>query len=122
MNKIQEQIDSYAAQCNGTDNYYRHQLAKRYAYTDGAKLVAELCGAYWLIDGILFKQHLRIVREQEFQVWNLDNDIGHSRATLTCDDGNGNEVFKEMIPFTDFPIKEITFYLENKVLYLPCER
>lgn len=121
MSDIQNKIDDYAAQCNGTDNYYRIAFCP-FIYTDGVKLVADLCGAYWLIDGILSKQRLRIIMEQEFQVWNLDNDIGHSRARLTCHDGDGFDVFLEIIPFTDFPLKEITFYLENDVLYLPCER
>lgn len=120
MSDIQKQIDDYAAQCNGTDNYYRIAFCP-FIYTDGVKLVADLCGAYWLIDGILSKQRLRIIMEQEFQVWKLA-DIGHRRATLTCEDGNGNEVFREMIPFTDFPLDEIKFYVENGTLYLPCER
>lgn len=121
MSDIQNQIDDYAAQCNGTDHYYRHSLS-RLVYTDGVKLVADLCGSYWLIDCILLKQRLKAFREQEFQVWKLDCDIGHSRANLTCGDGDGNEVFKELISFTDFPIKEIEFYFENGVLCLPCER
>lgn len=121
MSDIQKQIDDYAAQCNGTDNYYRSAFCP-FIYTDGVKLVAELCGAYWLIDSILLKQRLKAFREQEFQVWKIDCDIGHSRATLTCGDGDGNEVFKELIPYTDFPIKEIEFYFENEVLYLTCER
>lgn len=122
QNVIQNLIDNYAAHCTGTDNYYSHPLAKRYHYTDGVKLVAELGRAYWLIDSIMLKQHLRIVSDQEFQVWKLDNDIENHRATLTCDDGDGNVVYREMIEFTDFPLNEIKFYFENGVLHLPCER
>lgn len=121
MSDIQNKIDDYAAKCNGTENYHRHELS-RLVYSDGVKLVAVLCRAYWLIDRIFLNQRLKVFREQEFQVWKLDCDIGHLRATLICGDGDGNEVFKELIPFTDFLIPEIEFYFENGVLCLPCER
>jgi len=57
---------------------------------------------------------------ERFQVWKLvvrpDNT-----AALTCNDGNYNVVFTQEIPFTDFPLDEITFYFTNNVIYLPSE-
>jgi hypothetical protein len=42
-------------------------------------------------------------------------------ATLTCDDGNGTIIYTQHIPFTDFPLKEITFYFTDNVILLPSE-
>ena len=39
----------------------------------------------------------------------------------TCDDGNGNIVFSKRIPFTDFPLSEITLYYVNNTILLPSE-
>ena len=43
-------------------------------------------------------------------------------ATLACEDGNGKAVFEKAIPFTDFPVPEITLWFENSTIYLPSER
>ena len=42
-------------------------------------------------------------------------------ATLTCEDGNRNAVFTKAIPFTDFPLEEITLYFAHGVILLPSE-
>lgn len=46
-------------------------------YTDGIKLVAETCGAYWLIDAVASHQpdiqrQLAKLGERDFQVWRLE--------------------------------------------------
>lgn len=38
-----------------------------------------------------------------------------------CDDGNGNAVYSKRIPFTDFPLEEISLYYCNKTILLPSE-
>jgi hypothetical protein len=47
--------------------------------------------------------------------------LRHPKATLTCDDGNGNAVYSKRIPFTDFPLDEISLYYCNKTILLPSE-
>ena len=42
-------------------------------------------------------------------------------ATLTCDDGNGNIVYRKTIEHTDFPLDEIAFYFIDNVILLPSE-
>jgi hypothetical protein len=42
-------------------------------------------------------------------------------ATLLCDDGNGNVVYTQEIPFTDFPLDEVRLYFANNVIHLPSE-
>jgi len=43
-----------------------------------------------------------------------DAKASDSNGVLTCDDGNANIVFTKEIPFTDFPLPEITFYFTDK--------
>jgi hypothetical protein len=42
----------------GTENYHKHWLGL--VYTDGIKAMAELCGAYWLIDVVASYEKVKI--------------------------------------------------------------
>jgi len=42
-------------------------------------------------------------------------------ATVFCDDGNGNPIYTQEIPFTDFPLDEMKLYFANNVIHLPSE-
>jgi prepilin-type processing-associated H-X9-DG protein len=108
-------------QFTGSENWYRHGLARNILFTDGAKYVADQGGAYWLLDEIALAQrgNSRVAAE-EFQVWKLAVKPDRT-ATLTCDDGNGNVVSSKPIPFTDFPANEIELWFTNNTIYLPSE-
>ena len=56
---------------NGSENFYRHNLAKNFIYTDGVKAVADKCESYWFIDSILSHQLHDAVKKEPFQVWDL---------------------------------------------------
>jgi hypothetical protein len=40
----------------GTEQWYRHGIARDVLFTDGAKYVADQAEAYWFIDEIAFAQ------------------------------------------------------------------
>jgi hypothetical protein len=108
-------------QFTGSENWYRHGINRAVLYTDGAKYVADQGGAYWLLDIIaIAQQHDKSVTAEEFQVWNLRVHSDRS-ATVFCDDGNGNPVYTQEIPFTDFPADEVKLYFANNVIHLPRE-
>jgi len=108
-------------QFTGTEQYYRHGLNRRVLFTDGAKYVADSAGAYWLLDEIaLIQPYSKRVAAEEFQVWKLVVRPDRT-ATLTCDDGNDNVVYKKEIKYTDFPLDEIAFYFTNNVIHPPSE-
>jgi len=113
-------MKSDLAQFTGSEQWYRHGLARKVLYTDGAQYVAETGGAYWLIDEIAFGQAEPKVAAEEFQVWRLKVHADQT-AMLTCDDGNDRVVFSKRIEFTDFPLDEISFYVANHVIMLPSE-
>jgi len=102
----------------GTEYYYRHDLTQK-LYTDGVKYVAEVAGAYWLIDKVATHQILDRFRQEEFQVWKLK--VEGSKAVLTCDDGNGEVFYSEEIEYTDFPAPGVKLFYSNDVIYLPEE-
>lgn len=108
-------------QFSGSENWYRHSLNRKVLYTDGAQYLAEQGGAYWLLDSIAIAQtHVKAVKAEEFQVWTLKVNPD-STALLTCDDGNKNIVYKQSIPFTDFPLTEVKLYFCNDVIMLTSE-
>jgi hypothetical protein len=105
-------------QFTGAQNWYRHFTGG--FYTDGAKYLADNAGAYWLLDAIFSWQTEENVSQEPFQVWCLSvND--DTSALLTGDDGNGKEIASQDIPFTDFPLPEISLYFTNRTVLLPSE-
>jgi hypothetical protein len=51
--------------------------------------------------------------------------VKNSKALMVYEDGNGHEHARQQIPYTDFPLEEITLYAcwdgENWVIMLPSE-
>lgn len=108
-------------QFTGSEQWYRHGIVCDVLFTDGAKYLADQAGAYWLLDEIALAQRYdKNVAGEEFQVWTLKVKDDRT-ATLACDDGNGNVVYSKQIPFTDFPLDEISLYYCNKTILLPSE-
>lgn len=110
-------------QFTGTETWYKHGLNRRVTFTEGVKFLADKAGAYWLIDEIALAQIGEPrVKAEEFQVWKLAivNNEGY-RAKLTCEDGNGNEVYAKYIEFTDFPLAQVTVWFTDNVILLPSE-
>ena len=120
MTKTLNQAD--LAHFTGTQQWYRHAINRNILYTDGARYVAQAGEAYWLLDEIALTQANKpLIAVEKFQVWKLTvND--DSSALLQCEDGNGNILATKQIKYTDFPLSEITLWLENNVIMLPSER
>lgn len=115
-------------QFTGSESFFRHWCNRAFIYTEGVQHVAEQGGAYWLIDEIaLANRYEPKVACERFQHWTLA--IADDRtATLACDDGNGGEVFRKTLEFTDFPLAQVEFFAcenefgpKNFTLMLPSE-
>jgi hypothetical protein len=97
-------------QFTGTEHWYRHGLIRNVTYTDGAKYVADQAGAYWLLDIIAIAQKFEPKLAGEyFQFWKLTVRENAS-AVIVCEDGQGHELYRQEISFTDFPLPEFAFY------------
>jgi hypothetical protein len=108
-------------QFTGSEQWYRGTMNPNVLFTDGAKYVADTAGAYWLLDEIALAQRfVANVAREPFQVWKLAVRPDHT-ATLSCEDGNFNVIHSQEIPFTDFPLDQITLWFANNVIYLPSE-
>lgn len=116
-----EEIQRRLGGFTGTENYYKFHTLK---LTDGVKWLAEVCECYWLLD-IIFSiaRFERKLRGQEFVVCKIRViRLAHStKAVFTADDGNNNILYRQNIPFTDFPLDEIKLYLVDGVILLPSE-
>lgn len=108
-------------QFTGTEYWYRHNLVREVLFTDGARYVAEAGGAHWLLDEIALAQRFeKKLSGEEFQLWKLTVKEDHT-ATLACEDGNGRKLLSKVLPFTDFPLRQIKLYFTGGVILLPSE-
>lgn len=92
----------------GTEAYHQWSpLFRNFVLTDGAKFIADECGAYWLMDAIA--SHFHSYKDEEFVVAKLE-DMGGTWS-LDIEDGNDNGLAHQTIEFSDFPLDAITFYV-----------
>lgn len=98
-----------------------HRTHPHVLITDGVKYMADHCGAYWLVDCVASYQTIKKVAKELFQVIDLAVDSENHTAVVTVGDGNENEVFRQDIPYTDFPLPKIRLYYTDGVLLLPSE-
>ena len=99
-----------------SDNYFKHYFGT--VFTDGVKALCDKFSCYWFLDVVTSYQPK--LRSAEFQVWTLTKNNG-STAIVTCEDGNGQSLIQQKIPFTDFEPQEATIWMENGVILLPSE-
>lgn len=116
------ELEADLQQFTGTDHYYKYMF--NVVLTDGTKYLADRAGAYWLMDVVASFQTAKKVACEHFQTWNL-NVQDDKKATVVADDGNGNVIARQKIPYTDFPLRSQRLYLVNdgryRVLMLPSE-
>jgi hypothetical protein len=104
---------------NGSDNFYCHRLSLM-LYTEGVKLLAEDCQAFWLIDLIISHQCKRDINLERFQVWHLTR-LFKNKFKIVATDGNDIRLVIQQIPCSDFPYDQATIWLVDGCLMLPCE-
>jgi hypothetical protein len=114
----------------GTSNYYKHWLGGgRFVYTDGARNMAEKCGAYWLLDIVFSCQTTAGIRNYRrtggtFQVWKLVRTANYEKTgawLVTCEDGNNTVLHRQKIPSSKFPLDEgVMLFVEKNGEQLVC--
>ena len=107
--KTVEEIERNMAMSTGTQNYYKHWLPG-VCYTDGVHQLANDADCFWLIDAIASHLGNNKVRCHAFQSWKLT--VKNNKATLRMTDGNDNVIKTQRISFTDFPLDEVTLFVE----------
>ena len=133
-------VREYELATCGTEQWHKHYLGL--VYTDGLKFVADVCGAFWLLDAVASWQP-KIVKAMEehklrpFQVWRL-HFCPHARSepewVLDCwsdtpgykggEDGPASiELASQAIGYSDFPVglSPFEFWVEGNVALLKGE-
>lgn len=122
-------LDENLARFTGSEEFFRH-WTRKVIYTEGVRYLAEAAQCHWLLDCIVMHQSNPAVRVEDFQAWKLSvqrvPDVAFCPALLSCEDGNGNEVFRVGIPATDFPKDGIELWclpneLGLRTVLLPSE-
>lgn len=127
-NPSKEEILQTLPNFYGTENYHRWSaMFPNFVLTDGAKYIAESCGAYWLMGAIA--SHRASYRNESFVVavlGKVSDFHGNGFYLSICDDIPSNKMFaSQRIQFSDFPLDEIKMYLVKQgdlwVIMLPSE-
>lgn len=98
------EIKAALAGCTGSMGYHRVGLRRDFVGTDGALMLAEKCGAFWLLDVIASHQTPALMRAcRGFQVWRVRRDEGHG-CVVACDDGDDSAArVRQDVEYTDLP-------------------
>ena len=122
-----EEIESGLSQFIGTENYYKvGWMFPKMVFTDGINFLVKQCGAYWLLDAICSHQPKCMKDDmlQCMQFWTLKKE--EDDWVLTCDRDQGDEAFRQVIGYSDFPLESIRIWVapadeQNCLMYLPSE-
>lgn len=103
----------------GTEAYHPTSF-RTMSVTDGVHYLREKAKCYWLIDVIeSWNMCDTKVKGNEFQVWKFVKK--EKGGVITCEDGNNNEIARQEIEYTDFPMDRVTLWVSGDVIMLPSE-
>ena len=112
-----DDLESQLAQFTGTTRYYKNFTGL--LYKDGIQYLADHAQCYWLID--LVGSYQPQLQDLEFQLWRIEvGDDDSALVTMVEDTGQPIKISQD-IPFTDFPLKDFSFYCMNNVMFLKSE-
>jgi len=116
--------ESDLTQFCGSSEFFQH-WSKRLVYTEGVRHMVEHGGAYWLIDAVASYQPDKRITSRpdlvDFQLWELAVAEDKSAVLTMRPDSGQPAVITQAIPFTDFPLEQIKFYVCNGTLMLTSE-
>ncbi|MFM7659235.1 MAG: DUF6876 family protein [Betaproteobacteria bacterium] len=108
------------AQFTGTTCYYR--IGTQHLLTEDTHYLAEKAGCYWVMDAVA--SHLAEIGTADWFIV-VRMEVEDQQAILLYEDGNGRELARQAIPYTDFPLHNLTLYAvwdtEHWVIMLPGE-
>lgn len=104
----------------GSDRIYKYPLGLK--VTEGGIDMALAYGAFWLLDVVASAQLCGCASET-FQVWVIRRKEEGDDAFVVeaFDDIPGERLYRQEIPFSDFPLDEFKFYCADGVVLLPEE-
>ncbi len=107
--KTVAKINSNMAQAIGTTRYIKH-FTGCLVFTDGVDQLREDADCHWLVDAIASYQPKH--KGVNFQLWELVVNPDKSAVLTMKEDTNTPILVRQEIDRTDFPLENITFYVE----------
>ncbi len=119
-------LSTNLAHFTGSESIYRHWMSKSAFMTEGCMYLAENGNCLWLFDIIVSHQSNPRVRREPFQAWKLVVNEDRSAVVSVTDGNRKKPILEQLVPFTDFMLKEITIWMEGSpgqmVMMLKTER
>lgn len=114
-----QELKAGLANCYGSEQYHKLTLSPLKS-TDGVATMAQLAGAFWLVDAIASYQGDKRIKHLQIQFWHLV--VKDKRAELFVQEDSGMpKLITQKIGYTDFPEGEWELILTDNVLMLPSE-
>ena len=108
------------ADFTGATCYYR--ISTQHLLTDGTHYLAEQGGCFWIMDAV--SSHLVEIGTADWFIV-VRIEVEDQSAIMRYEDGNGRELARQAIPYTDFELSNLTLYAvwdtEHWVIMLPGE-
>lgn len=117
---MKETLLSDLVQFTGTESYYCDSLFKGIKYTDGVKYLRDN-GANWLVVDTLAHIKTNKSLRGNLDFLSIKFCAKDNAGVLTIGDGNGNDLVKQEIEYTDFPDGEVKLFYIDGVLLLASE-
>jgi len=128
--KLAAEWHERASYHGGTQKLTRHNpmLFPKVVITEGVEDLANRLGCYWLLDLIAtWQTYDGKLRGEDFQVWRLGLNEQDNGAVALCEDGNGRELHRTEMEYTDFPFHGLKLHCVKDergghTIMLPSER
>ncbi len=91
------------AQFTSTTCYYR--IGRKHLLSDGTHYLAEKAGCCWIMDAV--SSHLAEIGSTDWFIV-VRIEVTDPGAVMRYEDHNGREVAMQAIPYTDFPLRNLT--------------
>ena len=109
---LQAELQQY----HGTEKYYRLNFTPIVA-TDGVKAFADKGNAYWAVDEMCVRA---VQLRQPFLAVTITSKK-NAKAIITYEDGNGNQLKQDKVPWTDLEAGTYQFFITDNVIMLTSE-
>jgi hypothetical protein len=119
--KTVAQIKEILDNAHGSDTWARFSPFPGYPIATQAVIdLAEAAGCYWLLDIIGSYQSNKRIDKDGLQVWKLNVNLDKHTAVV-CGYNDEELAIQQKIPYTGFPLEELTLWVCDNVILLPSE-
>ena len=105
-------LSIYSETRNGCNDFYRHPLVPKFAFSDGVRDLADT-GVWWLLD-IAATEIPAVLKASGEHQGTFDVKVKDGRALLLFSVDDGHYIWKKRIDWTDMPDGKWQFLIANE--------